>query len=311
MAETLDITPIEDTTFGAWVRDIDLRDLDDATFSVLYDAWIEYGLLIFPEQFLSKEEQDTFARRFGKLEFTAAPISNISKDGKVHSNDDDDLVKSLKGNQGWHFDSTYMPVQAKGAVFTAEIVPPGGGDTAWADMRAAYDTLDDDLKERIADRQAHHSLYYSQERAGLLPTMNADGGYDMYGYHDMDVSVRPTTKVHPVTGRTNLLLGRHAHNIVGMDPDESTDLIDRINEIAAQPPRTYQHQWTEGEAVIWDNRCLMHRGVPWKMDEPRRMWHTRIAGEPESETALNHRGYQPVGDEPNLGDASTWPTSES
>ena len=122
MKTTLQIVPIEGTTFGAWVHDLDVRDLDDALFAMLYDAWIEFGLLIFPGQFLSKDEQDTFARRFGELEFTAAAISNITRDGGVHSADDDDLVKSLKGNQDWHFDSTYMPVQAKGAVFTAETV---------------------------------------------------------------------------------------------------------------------------------------------------------------------------------------------
>ena len=118
MGTALDIAPIPDTTFGAWVHNLDVRDVDNTTFDELHDAWIEYGLLIFPDQFLSKEEQDTFARRFGELEFTAAAISNITHDGTVHSADDDDLVKSLKGNQDWHFDSTYMPVQAKGAVFT-------------------------------------------------------------------------------------------------------------------------------------------------------------------------------------------------
>lgn len=288
MGAALNIKALEDTTFGAWIHDLDVRDLDEETFGAVYDAWIEYGLLIFPDQFLSKEEQDDFARRFGDLEFTAAAISNITADGKVHASDDDDLVKSLKGNQDWHFDSTYMPVQAKGAVFTAEIVPPGGGDTAWADARAAYDVLDDQTKEQLSGLQAYHSLYYSQGRAGLMPTKEVGGGYGMYGYHDMDVSLRPATKVHPVTGRTNLLLGRHAHNIVGMDEDESTELIDRINAAAAQEPRTYQHQWAEGEAVIWDNRRLMHQGVPWKMDEARRMWHTRIAGDPATETAINH-----------------------
>jgi len=292
MTATLNLAPIEDTTFGAWIYDLDVRDLDDETFQAVYEAWIEYGLLIFPEQFLSKSEQDDFARRFGELEFTAAAISNITRDGVVHSDDDDDLVKSLKGNQDWHFDSTYMPVQAKGAVFTAEIVPAGGGDTAWADARAAYDVLDDETKQLLEGRQALHSLYYSMGRADLLPTQKDDGTYGLYGYHDMDVSLRPLTKVHPVTGRTNLLLGRHAHNIEGMTEEESTALIDRINAAAAQPPRTYQHQWTAGEAVIWDNRCIMHKGVPWKMDEPRRMWHTRIAGDPATESALNHQSSE-------------------
>ena len=114
METAVQVEPIEDTTFGAWVRGVDVRVLDEDTFTTIYDAWITFGLLIFPDQFLSKDEQDTFARRFGELEFSAAAISNITRDGTVHSADDDDLVKSLKGNQAWHFDSTYMPVQAKG-----------------------------------------------------------------------------------------------------------------------------------------------------------------------------------------------------
>jgi len=301
MGATLEVTPLEGTTFGAWVTNVDVRSLSDSTFADLYAMWLEFGLLIFPEQFLSKSEQDDFARRFGELEFTAAPISNITKDGTVHSDDDDDLVKSLKGNQQWHFDSTYMPVQAKGAVFTAEIVAPGG-DTAWADARAGYEALDEATRQRLDGLAAYHSLYYSQQRAGLLPTQQADGSYAMYGYHDMDVSLRPVTKVHPETGRTNLLLGRHAHGIVGMDADESTAMIDRINDASAQGSRTYQHQWTAGEAVVWDNRCLMHRGVPWTMTEPRRMWHTRIAGDPASEAALNHQGW--VGQVPHPEEAA-------
>ena len=293
MPATLHITPLDGTTFGAWIHDVKLRDLDPVTFDAIYDAWIEFGLLIFPDQFLTKTEQDAFARRFGELEFGAAAISNLDRDGTVRSADDDDLVKSLKGNQDWHFDSTYMPVQAKGAVFTAEIVPAGGGDTAWADARAAYDALDDETKRLLEGKHAYHSLYYSMGRSGLLPTKRDDGTYGLYGYHDMDVSQRPLTKVHPVTGRTNLLLGRHAHNISDMSEADSTELIDRLNAEAAKPPRVYQHQWTAGEAVIWDNRRLMHRGVPWDMTEARRMWHTRIAGDPTTESALNHQASEP------------------
>ena len=229
METAVQVEPIKDTTFGAWVRGVDVRELDEDTFTTIYDAWITFGLLIFPDQFLSKDEQDTFARRFGELEFSAAAISNITRDGMVHSADDDDLVKSLKGNQAWHFDSTYMPVQAKGAVFTAEIVPEGGGDTAWTDARAAYDVLDDETKQLLEGKHAYHSLYYSMGRSNLLPTLKDDGTYGMYGYHDMDVSLRPLTKVHPVTGRTNLLLGRHAHNIVGMERSR-VDRVDRPHQ---------------------------------------------------------------------------------
>ena len=277
-----------DATFGAVVRGVELRSLDDATFRQVYDTWLEYALLIFPGQFLTKDEQNEFARRVGDLEFEAMPISNIGRNGEVLSDPSHDVVKSLRGNEGWHFDSTYMPVQAKGAVFTAEIVPSEGAATGWADMRAAYDALDQGTKDQIQDLQAYHSLYYSQGRAGYLPTKNQDGGYDMYGYHDEDVSLRPLVKVHPETGRPNLLIGRHAHNIIGMDPDESVELLERLATDACQEPRIYHHQWEVGDAVLWDNRCLMHRGTPYDMTEPRRMWHTRIAGEQASEAALNH-----------------------
>jgi alpha-ketoglutarate-dependent taurine dioxygenase len=284
---TLNIDPLE-ATFGATVHDLELRSIDDVTFAALHDAWLEFALLIFPGQFLTRDEQNDFARRFGELEFEATAISNIAKNGEVLSDPSHDVIKSLRGNEGWHFDSTYMPVQAKGAVFTAEIVPSAGAATGWADMRAAYEALDDATRDRIQSLEAFHSLYYSQGRAGYLPTENAEGGYDMYGYHDAEVSLRPLVKVHPDTGRPNLLIGRHAHNIIGMEPEESERLLEELAEGACQPPRVHHHQWEPGDAVIWDNRRLMHRGTPYDMTEPRRMWHTRIAGEHESEAAANH-----------------------
>jgi alpha-ketoglutarate-dependent taurine dioxygenase len=288
-ATTLELEPL-DATFGAVVQGVELRSLDESTWVALHAAWLEHALLIFPGQHLTREEQDAFARRFGDLEFTAAPISNLGRDGKVHADPTDDVVKSLRGNEGWHHDSTYMPVQAKGAVFSAEIVPSHGAATGWADMRAAYDALDEETRELVGTLSAYHSLYYSQGRDGYLPSERAEsGGYLGYGYHDEEPSLRPLVKVHPDTGRPNLVIGRHAYGIVGMDPDESERLLDRLNDDACQAPRVHHHQWAVGDAVVWDNRCLMHRATPYDMTEPRRMWHTRIAGERDSELALNHR----------------------
>jgi alpha-ketoglutarate-dependent taurine dioxygenase len=278
-----------DATFGGIVRGVELRALDDETWQALYEAWIELALLIFPGQFLTREEQDAFARRFGELEFPASPIANIDADGTVHSEPDDDRVKGLRGNEGWHHDSTYMPVQAKGAVFTAEIVPGAGADTGWADMRAAYEALDEATRRRVEGLSAFHSLTYSQGRAGYLPSKrNATGGYEGYGYHDGETPLRPLVKVHPETGRPNLLIGRHAHGIVGMDPEESERFLDELAAEACQPPRTYHHRWTAGDAVVWDNRRLMHQATPFDMTQPRRMWHTRIAGARPSEVASNY-----------------------
>ncbi len=284
----MQVEPI-DATFGAIVREIDVTALDADTWDALYATWLEHALLIFPGQFLTTEAQDAFALRFGDLEFKAAPITNIGKSGKVHAAADDDVVKALRGNEGWHHDSTYMPVQAKGAVFSAEIVPDDVAPTGWADMRAAYEALDDEKRRLVESLIAYHSLYYSQGRAGYLPSKKNDqGGYNQYGYHDMEPSLRPLVKVHPDTGRPNLCIGRHAYGIVGMDPEESERFLDELNEWACQPPRVYFHEWQVGDVVVWDNRRLMHRATPFDMTQPRRMWHTRIAGERDSELAINH-----------------------
>ena len=285
MARTLTIKPV-DATFGAVVTGIKVSELDEATWRELHAAWLHYALLIFPDQHLKRDEQIAFARRFGPLEFEMAAISNVKADGTLRlEKDNDDMMKVLKGNMGWHADSTYMPVQAKGAVFSAEIVPSIGGRTGWADMRAAYDALDPATRAKVEGLSAYHSLHYSQSKLGHQ-TKKADGEYSGYGFHDGPVPLRPLVKTHPETGRKSLLIGRHAHNIPGMDAAESERFLEGLVEFACRPPRTYHHDWTPGDAVIWDNRCLLHQATPWDMTQPRVMWHSRIAGDPKSEAAI-------------------------
>jgi alpha-ketoglutarate-dependent taurine dioxygenase len=281
----MEITPLRDTSFGAVVSDVKLCEIGDRDFQLLHQAWLKHALLIFPAQFLKRVEQVDFARRFGPLELEIVAISNVKKDGSLRREaDNDDMMKVLKGNMGWHCDSTYMPVQAKGAVFSAEVVPSVGGQTGFADMRAAYDALDGSLRERVEAMSAQHSLYYSQAKAGQ--TRSNDGEYFGYGYHDGPVPRRPLVKTHPETGRKSLLIGRHAHNVPGMSPQESEAFLAELVTFACQAPRIYHHEWAPGDAVLWDNRCLLHRATPWDMTEPRIMWHSRIAGDPKSESAL-------------------------
>jgi alpha-ketoglutarate-dependent taurine dioxygenase len=284
MARPLTVEPI-DATFGAVVTGFRIAELDDDTWQELHATWLEYALLIFPGQHLTREQQIAFAKRFGPLEFEMSAISNVKEDGTLRlEKDNDDRIKILKGNMGWHADSTYMPVQAKGAVFCAEEVPTIGGRTGWADMRAAYDALDDDARARVSNLAAYHSLHYSQSKLGH-DTKKADGAYNGYGLHDGPVPLRPLVKTHPETGRKSLLIGRHAHNIPGMDRTESERFLEGLVEFACQPPRTYHHAWTPGDAVVWDNRCLLHQATPWDMTQRRIMWHSRIAGDPQSESA--------------------------
>jgi alpha-ketoglutarate-dependent taurine dioxygenase len=283
MARTFDLSPLP-ASFGAVVTNLTLSELSDDIFTSLYAAWLEYGLLIFPDQHLSKASQVTFARRFGPLEFDLAPISNVRPDGSLRPEDgSDDTVKVLRGNMGWHCDSTYMPVQAKGAVFSAEVVPAEGGETEWADMAAAYEALDAPLRARIAGLSAHHSLRYSQGKLGHEHKAGSD--YSGYGMTVADPPLRPLIKTHPETGRSCLMVGRHAYGVPGLSPAQSETLLEDLCAQACRPPRVWRHRWTAGDVVVWDNRRLMHRAMPWDMRVARVMWHSRIAGDPASEGA--------------------------
>ncbi len=282
MARPFELEPL-DATFGAVVTGVRLAEIDDAAFADLYRAWLDYALLIFPGQHLTNAEQVAFAHRFGPAEFDLAPISNVRADGSVRSDDADDAVKVLKGNMGWHCDSTYMPVQAKGAVFTAHVVPDEGGETGWADMRAAYDALDPAMKERIAPLKARHSLRYSQGKLGHVQKQGSS--YSGYGMDVAEPPLRPLVKTHPETGRKCLMVGRHAFGVTGLGEPESERLLEELTAFACQPPRVHHHAWTPGDAVVWDNRALMHRACPWDMTKPRVMYHSRLAGDPVSEFA--------------------------
>jgi alpha-ketoglutarate-dependent taurine dioxygenase len=285
------IQPLDGATFGATVTDVSLREIDPGGFADLYRAWLDHALLILPEQHFSREEQVAFARRFGGLEIEGVPISNVRADGSLRAPDpNDQVLKTLRGNLFWHADSTYMPVQAKGAVFSAHVVPSHGGETGWADMRAAYDALDPDMKMRVEPLSARHSIHHSQAKveAMFAETQDAMAGgvaYAGYGAQVSDAPLRPLVKRHPETGRPSLNIGRHAFGIPGMTERASEKLLDELVAFACREPRTHQHAWRAGDVVIWDNRCLLHRGRPWDDAEPRVMYHSRMAGHPLTEYA--------------------------
>lgn len=286
-----DLEPLE-KSFGAIVTGIDLRALDDETFSALHRCWLDRALLIFPGQHLDRDEQVGFARRFGDLVegLEAAKISNVLPDGRLRDAPDDDMMKIIRGNMHWHQDNTYMPVQAKGAVFSAQVVPSRDGDTAFADMRHAWRALDEERRALCRERSAHHSLVVSQRRAGE-ETKQEGSEYVGYGLDVDGVPLRPLCKVHPETGVESLAIGRHAFAVPGLDDEESRSFLDGLASFAVDDPeRVYQHRWTAGDVVVWDNRCLLHRACAWDYAEPRVMRHSRIAGDPVSEGAEVRRG---------------------
>jgi len=277
----LRIEPIR-ATLGAVVTGVELRAPGDAAWQAIEAAFHQHALLVFPGQRLSSREQVAFGRRFGELEHLfgdsgIVPLSNQRRDGSLLE-DHEPAMQIMRGNEGWHTDSSYMPLAAKASVLSARVVPGVGGETEWADMRAAYAALDPATRQRIADLSAYHSIRYSQARIG-------DTSEFGYGYHDGEPPLRPLVKIHPVTGRPSLFIGRHAYGIPTLDPAESEKLLDELLEFACRPPRIHSHSWQPGDVVIWDNRCVLHRARPYDHAEPRVMKHVRIAGDPASERA--------------------------
>ena len=172
------IEPI-DATLGAVVTGLALAQMDGPTWKTVERAFHDYAVLVFPGQNLTEKEQVAFATRFGDIELLAADpeqkavaISNQKPDGSVMGADEH-RFKSLRGNEGWHTDSSYMPLAAKASVLSAQVVPSAAGETEWADMRAAHDALDEAMRQRIGGLSAYHSLYHSQAQIGHV---GADGG---------------------------------------------------------------------------------------------------------------------------------------
>ncbi len=266
-----------DASLGAVIADFDLRTLDASTWPVLEHAFHEYAVLVFPAQHLDEAEHVAFSRWFGPLErATAIPrpgqradftrLANTDGDGAVVRDAASRVVQSLVGNQEWHSDSSFKRVAAKASILAAVVVPAEGGETQFADMRAGYEALSFDARQRIAGLVAEHSFagdaYLTDaEREILAPVEH------------------PIVQRHPGSGREALFVGRHARTVVGLDAIEGRRLIDDLREQACRAPRIYTHRWTVGDVVVWDNRCVLHRGRPWDMAQPRVMRRLTIAGD--------------------------------
>ena len=185
------VTPT-DATLGAIVTDVDLATLDDATWQEIHAAFLDHGLLVFQGQNLDEEAQGAFALRFGNTEKLSprqnrptVQFSNKKADGSLVQ-PGDEPYKLMKGNEGWHTDSTYMPLAAKAGMLMALVVPPEGGETEFADMRAAYEALDPQMQQKLDGLSVYHSLYRSQARAGFKHKTD-----QFYGFHDKGAPLRP------------------------------------------------------------------------------------------------------------------------
>ena len=271
--------------FGVEILGIDVRRVDEATFAEVVEAFDEHSVLLFRRQPISDEEQIAFSRRFGPLETTIRTIvsqarnppeisslANVdAEDRLIPHGDTRNLFNA--GNQMWHSDSSFKRVPALASLLSAREVPPEGGETQFASMRVSYERLPDAMKRFLEGRVAVHSFAYSRGLVGdgLLPLDHAA---------QVPPVAQALVRANPAHGRKSFYVGSHACEILGMQTDEARTLLRELLELATRPELVYTHRWQPGDLVMWDNRCVLHRGRPWDENKYRRVMHrTTVAGD--------------------------------
>jgi len=274
--------------FAGEVYGVDLRAPISREDAAAIDAGMDrYGVLVFHDQPITDEQQMAFTRNFGQIEGAQGgnitkqdeyrlqegmiDVSNLDKRGQPLERTDRRRMFNL-GNRLWHSDSSYRAIPAKYSLLSARVVAASGGNTEFADMRAAYDALDDAMRATIEDLVCEHSLMYSRGSMGFTEFTEAE--------RIMFKPVRQRlVRTHPVTKRKSLYLSSHIGAIVGWPVPEARDLIRDLTEQATQREFVYAHVWRQHDFVVWDNRQTMHRVRRFDESKPRDMRRTTVAGD--------------------------------
>ena len=261
-------------------------DLEDKAF--IEQAMDRYAVAVLRGQHISDEQHIAFSRRFGELETSPHfgvgkggkvrmahaelfDVSNLDENGEILPEDDRRRVFRL-ANEMWHTDSSFVPRGARYSLLHAIVVPPRGADTEFADMRAAYDALPERKRKEIEGLVVEHSTFYSRALVG-------------YRFTEEELTRRTATpqylvQTHPSTGRKSLYLASHASHVVGWPVEKGRALLRELTEHATQREFVYTHEWREGDLVIWDNRCTMHRATRFEDDTLRRdLRRTTVRGD--------------------------------
>jgi alpha-ketoglutarate-dependent 2,4-dichlorophenoxyacetate dioxygenase len=277
------VTPLT-PVFAARVEDVDLtRPLPDATFAAIRAAFDEHSVLVFPGQPVDDEQQAAFSRRFGRLEVTlsANPArgttfqrqSNLDiTTGEVIPPDDRRMLYQL-ANQLWHSDSSFKKVPSLCSILTGRIVPPEGGATEFASARAAYAELPGDLRRRVEGLTVVHDFTWSRDRVrpGILTDKERS---------EVPPVEHPLVRANPANGRRTLFIGAHASHVVGMSIEDGRALLRELTAFVTQPRFCYSHEWRQGDLVVWDNRCVLHRATPFDTQRHHRfMQRTTVSGD--------------------------------
>ena len=274
--------------FFGEVSGVDLRKPLTKQEAIDIEAGMDkYAVLLFRNQDITDEQQMAFALNFGERENPRGgsvvkpedsrlartglnDVSNLGRDGKPLPRDSRAQLFNL-GNWLWHSDSSFRPIPAKFSLLSARVVNPKGGNTEFADMRAAYDALDDEMKTEIEDMICEHSLMYSRGSLGFLDY--TDEEKELF-----KPVLQRLVRTHPAHGRKSLYLSSHAGKILGMSVPEGRLLLRDLNEHATQREFVHAHKWALHDLVMWDNRQTMHRVRRYDQSQPRDMRRATVAG---------------------------------
>lgn len=270
--------------FGAEITGVDLtRPVDDAIFGAIRDAFDEYSVLVFRDQDFDDESQIAFSQRFGPLEMTVdsnsgggtaiADISNVDPESNEIMPVDGWLSRFNSGNEMWHTDSSFKEIPALASLLSGREVPPVGAETQFVSMRLAYNELSESEKDRLEDLVAVHDFTYSR---GLVDPELLD--------EEQQKATPPVrhavVRTNPANGRKAFYSGAHASHIVGWPLEKGRALLKDLVARAAAPGTILTHEWWPLDFVIWDNRCILHRGRTWDKARYRRIMHrTTVAGD--------------------------------
>ena len=262
---------------GVAIMGTDLsRPLSPIFREAILAAFRDHHIVVFRDQDLSSDEQLVFTRQFGEIEDHVARHSAAARYGLVHTvtNVGDDGQPTTKltatGNHHWHTDKSYHAVPSLMTVLHAKELPPEGGDTQFANMAMAYEALRETTKRRIASLRVVHSWAASRRRAGAPPPSEVE-------MRERPPVEHPLVRTHPETGLKTLYIGNHASHISGMPEAEGEALLSDLLEHATQAQFVYTHHWHDGDLVIWDNRCLLHRALAnYEMTKHRRVLHRTV-----------------------------------
>ncbi|HEX5814711.1 MAG TPA: TauD/TfdA family dioxygenase, partial [Methylomirabilota bacterium] len=274
--------------FAAEVEGIDLtRPLSADQAAAIHAAMDAHAVLVFHDQKLDDAQQLAFTRSLGEVEHaigtslrapeeyrlptTFADVSNLDKDQRVFARDDRRRLFGI-GNRLWHSDSSFKIVPAKYSILHARSVPSRGGNTEFADMRAAYDALDAETRAEIEELVCEHSQIFSRQQLGFTEFTDEER-------ERMKPVLQRLVRVHPSTGRKSLYLSSHAGGIVGWPVPEARAFLRDLVEHATQREFVYAHAWRVHDLVMWDNRRTMHRARPFPAHEPRDMRRTTLVGD--------------------------------